>query len=204
MKISAILNKNINFTERRVNPSVYDPHSHFSGVQTCSLCDSVEFSKNKSGLKHALEVFNRAGIDAQILEDETLLLTSYEPDKSQMKILSGKEGELFKHVSEIRDYANFERSELTSTGALRKIGKNAVFSASKIEELPNLEYVGKDLYLNNSKIKTLPENLFVNRSIIADIDNTTADIINTLSGDEYSIKEWGEGLVRIYNNNYNK
>lgn len=117
--------------------------------------DTVSFQKKdkKITVEQAQEQFEKIGITTKLLEDGTLELRSYEPGKHQIQNLEIDENELFKHVTSIEYYATFERSNLTSTHALKKVGKSVDFAFSKIKETPNLTYVGKDVRYSISEIK---------------------------------------------------
>ena len=128
--------------------------------------DTVSFQRKDKQItaQQAKEEFEKIGITTKMLKDGTLELQSYEPVKHQIKALSIDENELFKHVTSIKFYANFERSNLTSTHALKKVGKSVDFAFSQIEETPNLTYVGKDARYSLSKIKDTG-NLYVGRDV---------------------------------------
>ena len=123
-----------------------------------TMSNSISFKGKEESKLTPYQVkkeFEKIGVEAQILLDGSIELSSYTPDKWMIKSLKEDENELFKHVTSIRGYANFENSKLTSTHALESVGKSVYFGFSNIEEIPNLKYVGKDAYFNCSKIKNV-------------------------------------------------
>ena len=152
MRLQPLTNTNIKSANSTINKTKtgYMQKINFSSQDTLELTSKKD---TKLSLVDAICDFENAGIKTKVLEDGTLSISDYAPDKTFIKNLKHKEEDLFEHVSEIETYADFTFSKLKSTQALKKIGKSVIFSFSKIEKTPNLEYIGKDAYYNNSKIK---------------------------------------------------
>jgi len=135
----------------------------------------ASYYNNPLELAQAQEKFKSMGVKSRLLNDLTLALDSYTPDKSTIKKIDFDENEIFKYVSQIDTYADFSFSKLKSTYNLKSIGKSCIFSHSQIEETPKLEYIGKDVYYGFSKLKDTG-NIVIGRDMHIENSNIQNDL----------------------------
>ncbi|MCQ2754439.1 MAG: leucine-rich repeat domain-containing protein, partial [bacterium] len=109
-------------------------------------------------------VFNDLNIEYKKDKETGLyIIDSYKVDSSDIEehrreILQKNnitEDDLFQYIQEIKGDANFNKSEITSLGTLKKIGGNAGFYGSKVTSLGNLKEIGGDADFQCSKITSL-------------------------------------------------
>jgi hypothetical protein len=110
------------------------------------------------------EIFKFLGIEAEKDETDGLYVISHygthkakdnERYHQHFEDFGIDENELFKHIKEIKNHANFVDTNVTDLGSLKRIGGNACFFVSKLHSLGNLEYIGGDAVFKDSMISDL-------------------------------------------------
>jgi hypothetical protein len=116
---------------------------------------------NKNNIK---EILNYFGIEAtKDKKDGLYIISHYGMEKAKnnenyfqhFEDFGINENDLFKFIKEIKDYANFQDTNVTNLGNLKRIGGNALFTESKLNNLSKLEYIGGDALFKDSLISDL-------------------------------------------------
>lgn len=109
----------------------------------------LKLDEIKEDIKPAIEskdytkIFEHFGIEVEVLNDGSLVLSHFdEPKEITYDDLGIDENNLFKNVTKIKGDAKFCRSTMTDLNGLKEIGGNADFNFSKFKTLGKLEKIG--------------------------------------------------------------
>lgn len=124
-------------------------------------------------------IFKELGLEPQKKEDGTFSIFKFEePSEYTYSEIGIDEQKLIDCVSEIRNYADFNSSNIKTLKTLRKVGEFLDITNSKITSLGTLESVGGELRAQNSNLKDLGNLKFVGTG--ANFANTHIKTLNKL------------------------
>lgn len=120
-----------------------------------------------------VKLLTKLGIEVNVLKNGNYQLSHYKQPsiKIKFKDIGVDENKLFEKIELIKDFADFNKSDLTSTGALKKIDGAVFFSNSKIKNLGILEEINGDANFNFSKITSLGNLKHISGNAYFDNDN---------------------------------
>lgn len=131
----------------------------FKGLEDDTFVKNTSDNKpNKELVEKAKSIYEKAGIQCKVSPASGLLVLSEYNNKVAdilEKSPDGTENDLFKSVIIIEGNADFNGSNVTELGNLKRIGKKANFKSSEITRLGSLEEIGEDAYFGGSKITNL-------------------------------------------------
>lgn len=179
----SLYNFNGNFASKKSEKnnaasSVLNYNKGFDTIEFRGLSKSIQEAKTAHVQKklgdaiephstlEAIKVLDYFGIEHKLMPDGFIKIKgdypySYEndsQDKNRKKPsdYGVDENKLFQFIEKVDGSVFFNETNITSTGALKSIRRDAYLEDSKVSRMPNLEYVGRNLYASyTTELKTL-------------------------------------------------